>query len=154
MDPGNEGCCSLLSLDATRLDWFKLPTKCEFPGTARKIVDALALKSLLEKYNIFTCAIERQAYKNMKLVQNYGICVGALDILEISMLKPTPISWMSELKKYLGLEHVKNKNKEFTFKAFEKVFPGIDLPNKDDNIADAALLAYYAYMMMQKAAEQ
>jgi hypothetical protein len=155
MDPGNQGAGALLSLDGTEIDWFKIPTKYEFPGTSKKarITDGKALYDKLNEYNIFLCAIERQAFKNAKLIQNYGICKGVLDVIQVPTLIPTPSAWMYELKRYLDLGHLKNKNKEFTFAAFKDVYPGIKLPRNDDNIADAALLAYYGYLMLQKAEE-
>lgn len=154
IDPGNKGACALLSLDGTELDWFKIPVKKEFPGTRKgdKVTDAKELYEEILQYNITLCAIERQAFKNAKLIQNYGIVRGIVDIIGIPLLIPTPTSWMYELKRYLDLQEVRNSNnKEFTFTAFEKVFSGVTLPNNDDNIADASLLAYYAYIMMQKA---
>ena len=46
------------------------------------------------------------------------------------------------------------KNKEFTFKAFDILYPGVELPIKekdlrDDDIADACLLAKLCYLNIE-----
>ena len=141
-------------MDGTEVDWFKIPTKIEIPGTEKRIIDAKALKDYLDNFNILTCYVEKQARKNPKLNANYGICLAVLMILEIPTLAIVPTSWMGSLKKKAGLEPIKQGvNKAFTFYAFNTIFPEITLPKKegglDDDIADACLLAWLCYLNIQ-----
>jgi len=154
IDPGNRGSVAFLSLDGTEIDWIKIPTRIEIPGTQKRIIDAKALKEYLENFDILTCYIEKQEYQNAKLIANYGICIAVLDILQIPFLAIGPASWIKSLKAKAGLPDIKQgKNKEFTFAAFDELYPGIELPKKDkgrdDDIADACLLAKLCYLNIQ-----
>jgi hypothetical protein len=158
IDPGNKGACALLSLDGSEIDWFKIPTKVEVEGTERRIIDAKLLKEHLENFDILTCYIEKQAYKNAKLNANYGICLAVLMILGIDYLPIQSASWMCSLKATEGLEDVRQgTSKDFTFYAFEKIFPDVVLPRKgkllDDDIADACLLAWLCYRKIDLASD-
>lgn len=155
IDPGNKGACSLLDLDGNLVHYFKMPTRIEVPGTQKKRIDGLALYNLLSNYDILTCYIEKQAYQNAKLIANYGICMAVLDVLEIPFVAIAAASWMLSLKKQLDIENIKNKDKEFTFHAFDMIFPEIELPIKekglrDDDIADASLMAYLCFLNIKK----
>jgi len=155
IDPGNKGAVALLSLDGSELDWFKVPTRVEVEGTQKKRIDGKDLYEHLANFDILTCYIEKQAYKNPKLIANYGICMGVLDALDIPFMSMPPASWMKSLKSQIGFDDIKNgPDKEFTFKAFEYVYPNVELPKKgkglDDDIADAALLAYLCYLNIER----
>ena len=155
IDPGLKGACALLSLDGTEIDWFKIPTRIEVPGTQKRLVDAKALLEYLDNFDILTCYIEKQEYQNAKLIANYGICVAVLDILQIPFLAINPASWIRSLKAKAEVPDIKQgKNKEFTFKAFDILYPGVELPIKekdlrDDDIADACLLAKLCYLNIE-----
>ena len=154
IDPGNKGACALLSLDGTEIDWFKIPTKLEVAGTSKRVIDAKALKEYLDNFDILTCYIEKQAYKNAKLNANYGICMAVLMILDIPFLAISPASWMLSLRKKAGLDNIKQgKDKNFTFYAFKELYPSVELPDKgstkDDDIADACLLAKLCYLNIE-----
>lgn len=155
LDPGNKGACALLSLDGKELDWFKLPTRVALAGTGQLRVDAFKLYPHLENFDIVACYIEMQKGKNAVLNANYGICLAVLDLLEIPLVAMHPASWMKSLKTQTGLDDIKQgTEKAFTFYAFENIFPDITLPDKgrkkDDDIADAALLAYLCYLNIER----
>lgn len=159
IDPGLEGACALLSTDGQEVDWFKMPTKTEIPGTNKRIIEALKLKEMLEEYNILTCYVEKQAYKNPKLNANYGICLAVLMILKIPYLAIAPSSWMVSLKSKTDLPDIKQgMDKAFTFLAFDELYPEVTLPLKgrtkrDDDIADACLLAKLCQINIELAGE-
>lgn len=154
IDPGLKGVMSLLSLDGLTLDWLHIPSKVEVEGTSRRIIDAKKMYAMLDDYEFFDCYIEQQAYKNPKLIANYGICLAVLQMLEIPYMALAPAQWMGSLKKKAGLKDIKNKDKAFTLYAFKELYPNIELPMlgslPDDNVADASLLAQLCYLNLQK----
>ena len=155
IDPGNRGACALLSLDGTEIDWFKMPTRTSVPGTSKKRIDGFKLYNHLSNFNIVTCYIEKQAYKNAVLNANYGICMGVLDVLGIDFVAIQSSSWIKSLKVNAELDDIKQgSDKAFTFYAFDKIFPSIELPMKgkerDDDIADACLIAWLCYLHIEK----
>lgn len=148
IDPGNSGAYALLPVTYKRGDKTliegRLPVEHQWgkPKT-HKVVDANKLVIELDYYtNILGGIIEEITTNNKKLVMNYGICYGSCRTNEIDLLCLQPLDWMKQVSRISGFKYEGNKDKCFTFGAYEEIFG--ECKHNDDNKCDAALIAYLA----------
>jgi hypothetical protein len=148
IDPGNKGAAALLNPDGSLYKYWKLKTIPDIHKGAGDMLNAWSLYQELKEYNIRKCYTER-IVKNAKTILNSGLVQAVLSILQIEYLALMPMAWMARMRRIFKLDNSGNKNKEFTFAAFEAAFPEAELPikgkGKDDDIADACLLAKLCY---------
>ena len=143
IDPGLDGGIAIISGTSTssHIELLEtIPTETK-GGFIKRQVDAQKLSNILRVYPDLVCYLEGVASRPGQGVASvfsfgdtYGAIRGVLGALNIPVYTVSPSKW----KKALEVS-----SKEDSLKASKDLFPSVQFKNKDHNIAEALLIAYY-----------
>lgn len=172
VDPGQKGYIALLAVDddlelvsgCHRL--IPMPTKADETGSAdskRRQVDEAALLEALSglSRDVVSVWVEKQWSRpgfdikgSFKLGCNYGKLLASIvsEVGDYHEIHPT--AWQRTVRDHLA-DRCEYEDKDLSIYAAQVTFPDIELPKgekkmldgRDDNAADAILIAYYGYKM-------
>ncbi len=143
IDPGLKG--ALAFFDDRLVEVTDMPTKYEpYRGKKKKVIDALELAKLLNKYEVAHVYLERLQGRPGSAVQalltsgiGFGIILGIIAAYELPLTRITPKEWKGALKL--------SRDKQLSISRAKELFPymaDVFMKSKDGR-AEAALIAYY-----------
>ena len=163
-DPGQKGYVALLKVDGGELgsDHKLLKTPSKLDSFERKSIDEQALMWMLNDYefDIIASYIEAQwgrpggsMQSVFKLGENYGKLKAAIHLYcPDGYTEITPQAWQKVVRE--PYEESGFKDKDLSIHVAELLFPTVELPKgekknlggRDDNAAEALLIAYYGFL--------
>lgn len=147
IDPGRSGAVALYDGDRLAV------TRVLLMPYDGKELDCATVRDFVENSGASAAALERQHSMPKQGVssifttgESYGCLRATLVCCDIPYITPLPSKWLKQT-----LSGVPGEGKARNIAAAKRLFPSLDLtPGRrrkpHDGIADAALLAYYAYM--------
>jgi len=136
IDPGKKGAISFLSLDASNLEVYDMPSLFEFVRLVKERKEKI-LRVFIEKQQAFP---GQGVVSTSRLMKHYGELIGSLVALEIAVEEVPPRTWQKEF-------HYPNKlsKKERKLLSIQKalsLFPHGEIGKKDGR-AEAVLIAEF-----------
>jgi len=136
IDPGKKGAISFLSLDASSLELFDMPSLFEFVKLIKERRNKI-LRVFIEKQQPFP---KQGVVSTSRLMRHYGELLGSLIALEIPLEEVPPRTWQKEFH-YPGKLN-KKERKLFSIQKALSLFPHADIKKKDGR-AEAVLIAEF-----------